>query len=249
MCRHLAYVGPPVRLGTLLLDPPHALVRQAWAPRRQTRGVVNADGFGLGWYVDGIAEPARHRGAGPVWADETFGELCRVVVAGGVLAAVRSATAGMPAGVAASAPFRSGRWLFSLNGALLGWPASGAALAEAAGLSGARLVGLETGSDAALLWALVADRLAAGEAPGEALRRVVGQARAVVPDGAEPHLNLLLTDGRTVLGTACGASLAWRSGPGVVLASEPYDDHPSWHDVPDGHLVEASTDGVQLHPL
>ena len=32
MCRHLAYVGEPVRLADLLLTPPHSLLRQSWAP-------------------------------------------------------------------------------------------------------------------------------------------------------------------------------------------------------------------------
>jgi Histidine-specific methyltransferase, SAM-dependent len=43
VCRHLAYVGSPVRLGSLLTDPPpHSLVHQAWAPRAQRHGTVNA---------------------------------------------------------------------------------------------------------------------------------------------------------------------------------------------------------------
>ena len=33
MCRHLAYLGPPVPLRAVLIDPPHSLYRQAWAPR------------------------------------------------------------------------------------------------------------------------------------------------------------------------------------------------------------------------
>jgi glutamine amidotransferase len=49
MCRHLAYLGPPVPLGRLLLDPPHGLLHQSWAPRRQRNGALNADGFGVGW--------------------------------------------------------------------------------------------------------------------------------------------------------------------------------------------------------
>ena len=35
MCRHLAYLGPPTTLAELLLHPPHSLLRQSWAPRRQ----------------------------------------------------------------------------------------------------------------------------------------------------------------------------------------------------------------------
>jgi L-histidine N-alpha-methyltransferase len=120
VCRHLAYVGEPVRLGRLLIDPPHSLVVQSYRSRRQTHGAVNADGFGVGWYPqeyrDGQPDnadlrPARHRGAGPVWANETFADLCRVIHSSGALAAVHSATAGIAHGPAA--PFRAGRWLFS----------------------------------------------------------------------------------------------------------------------------------------
>ena len=47
MCRHLAYLGPPATLRALLLDPPHGLGTQAWAPRRQCHGTMNVDGFGV----------------------------------------------------------------------------------------------------------------------------------------------------------------------------------------------------------
>jgi glutamine amidotransferase len=47
----------------VLTDPPHGLQAQAWAPRRQRHGVVNADGFGVGWDADGDPVPARYRRA------------------------------------------------------------------------------------------------------------------------------------------------------------------------------------------
>ena len=50
MCRHLAYVGPPVPLARVLTEPAHSLYEQSWAPARQRHGTVNADGFGVGWY-------------------------------------------------------------------------------------------------------------------------------------------------------------------------------------------------------
>ncbi|HEU0128797.1 MAG TPA: ergothioneine biosynthesis protein EgtC, partial [Pseudonocardiaceae bacterium] len=47
MCRHLAYLGPPLDLATLLLDPPHSLLRQTYAPAdMRGGGTVNVDGFG-----------------------------------------------------------------------------------------------------------------------------------------------------------------------------------------------------------
>src|SRR5689334_25418700 len=120
MCRHLAYLGPPATLRALLLDPPHGLGTQAWAPRRQCHGTVNADGFGVGWYAEGDPVPARYRRAGPIWADLSFADLARVVCSGAVLAAVRDATLSGADAEAAAAPYAAGPWLFSHHGAVNG---------------------------------------------------------------------------------------------------------------------------------
>jgi gamma-glutamyl hercynylcysteine S-oxide hydrolase len=238
MCRHLAYVGPAVRASTLLTEPPHSLVRQAWAPRRQVNGIMNVDGFGLGWYVDGDPQPARHRGVGPVWGDETFLDLARTVRTTALLAAVRSATEGMAHGRAASAPFRSGRWLFSHNGALTGWPGSGVDLVKELGAE--RLLRMEAPTDAAALWALTLERLERGTPLPEALADVVRRAG----ESCAGRINLLATDGSTIAATTWGASLSWReSDGGVLVASEPHDDSSAWQDVPDGRLLTAT-----IHP-
>ena len=81
MCRHLAYLGPPASLRSVLIDPPHGLYRQAWAPRRQRHGTVNADGFGVGWYAPDDPDPARYRRAVPIWGDESFADVARVTSA------------------------------------------------------------------------------------------------------------------------------------------------------------------------
>ncbi|MDP9826961.1 glutamine amidotransferase [Kineosporia succinea] len=237
-------MGPPVRVGELVADPPHALTRQAWAPRRQTHGIMNVDGFGLGWYVEGDAVPARHRGDGPVWGDETFADLARTVRTTGLLAAVRSGTEGMVSGRGAAAPFRAGRWLFSHNGALPGWPASGAELVK--DLAPERLLRLDAPTDAAALWALTLDRLDAGLTPGEALRHVTR--RALETTGG--RVNLLLTDGQRIAATTAGASLCYRhTHGGVVVASESYDEETDWHDVPDDRLLTVERGEVTVEQL
>ena len=58
---------------------------------------------------------------------------------------------------------RSGRWMFSHNGIVAGWPESVADLAR--GLPIEDLVTLDAPTDSALLWALVRHRLRGG-APG-----------------------------------------------------------------------------------
>ena len=179
MCRHVAYLGAPATLRAVLVEPPHGLYTQAWAPRFQRHGTVNADGFGVGWYAAGDPQPARYRRAGPIWADESFADLARVTRSGAILAAVRDATPGSAEGAAAAAPFASGRWLFSHNGRVDGWPESAAGLAVT--LPAAALLGLEARVDSALLWALVLDRLrrglAAGPGPGRYRRGAAGRGR------------------------------------------------------------------------
>jgi len=243
MCRHLAYLGPPVSLAELLLDPPYGLLRQSWAPRRQEHGRLNADGFGVGWYVSADPVPARYRRDRPMWTDANLAELARVIRSGAVLAAVRSGTDGMGHAEGAAAPFRDGRWLFSHNGALPGWPQCATALA--AQLPPERLLHLDAPSDSALLWAMTHARLDDGVTLAEALRGTV--AAAAVP-GA--RLNRLASDGTTIAATTWGDTLCWRADRrGVVVASEPFDDAPGWHDVPDRTLLTATPDGVRINPL
>ncbi len=91
MCRHLAYIGPPVALRSLLFDAPHALVHQARTPRFQHAGPDNPDGWGVAWGSD---PSERYRTAIPMWDDVAFAGPER---AGGVLAAARYATRGLDA--------------------------------------------------------------------------------------------------------------------------------------------------------
>jgi gamma-glutamyl hercynylcysteine S-oxide hydrolase len=247
MCRHLAYLGPPATLRSVIIDPPHGLYRQAWAPRRQRHGTVNADGFGVGWYAPGEQDPVRYRRAEPIWGDESFADVARVTRSGALLAAVRCATAGTAPGPASVAPFASGRWLFSHNGRIDGWPESAAGLA--ATLPADVLLGLEARVDSALLWALVRHRLHLGLGPADALTDTVAALRAA---GVTGRFNFMLTDGRVIAATAAGDTLWYRSGasrPAVVVASEPGDDEAGWAEVPDGSVVTATPGQVSVAGL
>ncbi|MFH9399336.1 ergothioneine biosynthesis protein EgtC [Streptomyces sp. NPDC017638] len=246
MCRHLAYLGPDEPLGRLLVEPAHGLYRQSWAPRRQRYGTVNADGFGVGWYAPGDPAPARYRRSGPIWADLSFADLARVVRSGAVLAAVRDATLAGADAEAAAAPFAAGRWLFSHNGLIAGWPDAAAPLVSA--LPPVELLSLQARTDSAFVWALVLHRLRAGQAPERALGEPVRELARAAPAS---RLNLLLTDGATITATTWGDSLWYRAEPGrsTVVASEPYDDDPLWREVPDRTVLTASRTGVLLAPL
>jgi gamma-glutamyl hercynylcysteine S-oxide hydrolase len=246
VCRHLAYLGPPRPLSALVLEPPWGLLRQSYAPRdMRGGGTVNADGFGAGWYPEPGAAPRRYRSDRPLWSDTSFAELAGATRSGAVLAAVRSATTGMPVVSTAAAPFTDGRVLFSHNGVVRGWPGTLAGLA--AELPVTDLLTLDAPTDSALLWALVRHGLRSGAAAPDVLASVVGRVAAAAPDS---RLNLLLTDGETVVATAWAHALSVRSAPGeVTVASEPHDELPGWTAVPDRHLVVARPGGFTATPL
>lgn len=226
MCRHLGWLGDPVSVAELVLDPPHGLRVQSYAPRRQKYGRINADGWGVGFF-DG-PQVRRWRSALPLWGDASFASVAPALRSGCFIAAVRSATAGMPIEAGAVSPFTDGCWLLSHNGvinrAVLPMP-----------------TGAESTVDSAILAAVIFDR---------GLDRL---ADSVVEFGlADPNarLNILAGNGSRLLATTWGDTLSvLEHDDGVVLASEPYDDQPGWRDVPDRHLIEVDNGDVALTPL
>jgi glutamine amidotransferase len=246
VCRHLAYLGPLVPLARLLFDPPHSLAHQAWAPREMRgSGTINADGFGVGWFPDPDRPPVRVRRDRPIWTDPDLPGLAERTAAAAALAAVRSASPGMPVVATACAPFGADRWLFSLNGRVAGWPGSVAALAEK--LPVVDLLAVPAPVDAALLWALLWHRLRDGAEPVAAVSAVVCEVAAAAPGS---RLNLLLADPHQIVATTVGHALAVRhDGGSVLVSSEPLDDDPAWRPLPDGLIAVATRSGVDLAPL
>jgi glutamine amidotransferase len=228
VCRHLAWLGAPRKLAALVLDGEHSLLVQSYRPRRQAHGTINADGWGVGFYSPGRDEPARWRSPRPLWNEVSFASVAPVLSSGCVVAAVRSATVGMPVDEASAAPFTDGRWLLSHNGVVdrdvLG-PQPHA----------------ESMCDAAMLAAYVFDRGA------EQLGKLVVEVGTRDP-GA--RLNLLATDGSRLLATTWGDTLSvLRTDDGVLVASEPTDDDPRWADVPDHSLVDVTGNRVTITEL
>ncbi|MDA3631072.1 ergothioneine biosynthesis protein EgtC [Saccharopolyspora sp. WRP15-2] len=245
MCRHVGYLGSAVALSDLLLEPEHSLLEQAFAPAdMRGGGTINADGFGVGWYRED-GSTARYRSAAPMWTDQSFRDIAGEVRSGAVVAAVRSATVGMPVVPDACAPFTDGRWLFSHNGRVTGWPDSVAKLA--ARLDVVDLLKMEAATDSALLWALLRQRLLDGAEPAVAMSELVGEVAAAAPDS---RLNLLLSDGSRVVATTWTHSLWVRRGSAAVtVASEPFGARDGWCEVPDRSVVVAEADDVQVRPL
>lgn len=228
MCRHLAYLGPPIALRSLLFDAPHSLCEQGARPWHQAPGRVNKDGWGVGWYTgDGVIDDRYYRTTTSMWDDREFPY--RDVESGAFVAAARLASPGATLAPIGNAPFRADGWLFSLNGYVKGFP-EGIGDELRAGLSERRRAAIVGDADTEVLFALVLDRLERGSAPAAALASVVRQVAALT----DAKLNLLLTDGRALHGTRFGNSLFGRAS---TIASEPLDEPDDWREIPEASLV------------
>ena len=235
MCRHLGWLGAPRSLHELVLGPPRGLLVQSYAPRRQAHGRLNADGWGVGFWPAApdagpatYDRPARWRSPRPLWSDASFASVSPALRSGCVVAAVRSATEGMPADETAAAPFLHDGYLVSHNGRV-----------DRAVLP--RRPEAESVCDSALLAAHVV---------GQGLDRLADTLREVAAADPVARLNLLLGDGERLVATTWGDTLSLLElDDGTVLASEPWDDDPRWRDLPDRHLVEVTRDGVTVTPL
>ncbi|QYJ16881.1 Gamma-glutamyl-hercynylcysteine sulfoxide hydrolase [Rubrobacter xylanophilus DSM 9941] len=258
-----AYVGERrIPLSALVLESGHSLLVQSYAPREMRSGVVNADGFGVGWYapeVDG--EPAVYRSVRPIWTDRSFASIAPRVLSPTVFAAVRSATPGLPAEESGVPPFASGRHLFMHNGAVEDFRRSAMRRLRDT-LSDESYAGLLGVSDSETIFACLLDRLRdSPEDLAGALRETAAHLfRTCAELGVEATLNLAVTDGETMVFTRCstdgpGNSLyfledAGTFREGVAVASEPLDETSGWREVPDRHLLSAGrSTGAALEPL
>lgn len=231
MCRHLGWLGDPVSVASLVLEPANGLVVQSYAPRRQKHGLMNADGWGVGFFSSDVPDgtPRRWRSATPLWGDASFASVAPALRGGCIVAAVRSASVGMPIEATASAPFTDGTWLLSHNG-----------LVDRAVLP--LSAHAESTNDSALLAALIFER---------GLDRLADTIAEVAAADPNARLNILAGNGSQLIATTWGDTLSvLRRADGTVLASEPYDDDPRWQELPDRHLISVGGGAdVELIPL
>lgn len=231
MCRHLGWLGDPVSVASLVLEPANSLLVQSYAPRRQKHGLMNADGWGVGFFSSDVPDgtPRRWRSATPLWGDASFASMAPALRGGCIVAAVRSASIGMPIEATASAPFTDGTWLLSHNG-----------LVDRAVLPLSRHA--ESTNDSALLAALIFER---------GLDRLADTLAEVAAADPNARLNILAGNGSRLIATTWGDTLSvLRRDDGTALASEPYDDDPRWQELPDRHLISVVVGSdVELTPL
>jgi ergothioneine biosynthesis protein EgtC len=202
MCRFTLYLGPPIRLDSLLIEPSHSLILQSFRSSEREEP-LNGDGFGVGWYAPELGEqPALFRSITPAWNNANLRSLAGVVASPCVLAHVRAASAGMAVAEANCHPFQRDRYLFMHNGHIGSF--RGVRRHLLASLCEEAFHLIQGSTDSEHLFAVFMDELmnANAEDPhalAVSLNRAVWRVVDLVEElgGAHPsYLNLAVADGR-----------------------------------------------------
>lgn len=279
MCRHLAYLGPPVSLASLVLEPSHSLYEQSWAPNdMRGGGSVNADGFGLAWYAEPppAAAPSTAPAAGPTTP-------AAPVIAGSASSSPAPREARQPVRYRRNVPIWADDNLPGLAGSI----SSGAVLAAVRNGT----VGMQLGESAVAPFRVgdwlfshngmitgwpdstvkLAEQLPTAEllrldAPTDSallcalianrLRDGTTPADAVASvvrevEAAAPgsRLNLLLTDGAQLVATTWTHSLWVRTTADSISVSSEPFGDGGWDEVPDHSLLVATATTLRITPM
>ncbi|MFZ6747761.1 class II glutamine amidotransferase [Undibacterium sp. Ren11W] len=118
MCRFTLYLGPAIRLSSLLIKPAHSLIHQSTHAAERSEP-LNGDGFGIGWYAPRLSkEPAVFHSVTPAWNNRNLHSISNVLASPCVFAHVRAATEGSDVHMANCHPFKYGRYLLMHNGSI-----------------------------------------------------------------------------------------------------------------------------------
>ena len=208
MCRFCLYLGPPLRVSSLVTEPGHSLIHQSYRSQEREEP-LNGDGFGLAWYAPEIGpEPAVFRSTTPAWNNRNLLDLARVVCSPCVLAHVRAATRYAAVTENNCHPFRYGRFAFMHNGDVGGFGSVRRPLLDS--LSDESFGAIQGNTDSEHVFALLLDHVR-GRSGAESADALAGAMRATIErvvelvrrygGGAPSYLNMALTDGRRAVVT------------------------------------------------
>lgn len=255
MCRLLAYLGEPRLLSDVLVGPTHSLIVQSYQPQEMTCGVVNADGFGVGWYhAQRLTPPFTYKNTLPIWNDPNLSQIGRYVESGCILANIRSATESYSVSLANCQPFTHQHLTFIHNGFIQNFrqtlyrPLVDRLPPEIHGL-------LMGSTDSEHIFGLFLDHWQRLHSLAAALRATIQELNIMAQEaGTGFSANIAISDGyqlvasryaRSANGTLpVVPSLYWQKKDGITIASEPLEpDQPHWQAVPTQSLLHI---GAQL---
>lgn len=95
MCRLVAYLGRPILMEKLLIEPKNSLINQSFNAK-EIEEPLNGDGFGVGWYNQILsAVPATFKSITPAWNNQNLKSIAPLVKSTCFMAHVRAATVGV----------------------------------------------------------------------------------------------------------------------------------------------------------
>jgi len=267
----------PTKVECTLVHAQNALLLQSQSDQR---GKSHPHGWGISAYQG--ERPWCERHALAAYEDAHFSATAERIYAKTVVAHIRMATVGKI--VAENThPFVHGVWTFAHNGTVTAFPALEGAMAEETGPRLQRFRAGTTDSEQLFLWLLARMERAglSAEAPcndATVLERVVASSLASMAPrceqaGAETEarLNVILTDGSTLVATRWNQSLWWVYRQGVrdceicgiphvehdpstdyravIVASEPISNE-DWREVPDRSVLSVDPAiGTTIEPI
>ena len=224
MCRFTLYLGPSIRMSSLVTEPRNSLIHQSFESQEREEP-LNGDGFGVAWYTsEHEEEPALFRSITPAWNNANLHSIARVVKSHCILAHVRAATRARSVSEDNCHPFTWSRYAFMHNGDLGGFSALRRPLLET--LSDEAFDAIHGGTDSEHLFALFVDerrkrrsRRAGPEGLAQSLERAIGRALELsrrLGKGEPSFLNLAVSDGECAIATRF-ASLEGHPGESLYL--------------------------------
>ncbi len=262
MCRLLGYIGSSIPLDYILSKPEHSLIVQSYKPLEMNSGVVNADGFGIGWYhPDKETNPFIYKNVIPIWNDVNLPSLGRYVETGCVLGYVRSATAGQTVDMSNCQPFESNQLLFIHNGKIDNFKQTlMRPICEL--LSDTAYKSIKGSTDSEHFFALFLDEQLKN--PDDPLEQALQRALLKLDELAKSHqvsasANIIISDGERLIaarfasGIEC-PSLYWTRDDlaypkSVIIASEPIFKG-DWHRFSEQSILSVGQDlEIEIHQL
>ena len=224
------------------------MIKQAWDPKELREAVLNADGFGLGWYNQ--SQPARYRQHIPIWNDANLRDICTSIQRPLWLAMVRSATPGLGTHHFNTQPFAYQQWLYLHNGYIENFPDKIRSCFRRV-LEDQCQDLIQGDTDSEYIFALLLQHLSQNQQPSDAIRNCLMHIEELIGD-RRALLNILVTDGKAIYATKhaihglCPSFYLAHQHPGFsggsLIASEALDKHPCWQTLPDHSLVKLLPD-------
>lgn len=219
-------------------------MEQSYRPREMLTAELNADGFGVGWYLDS-GVPGVYTNPMPIWSDTNLAHIGRAFESRMWLGSVRSATPGQPVNQANTHPFLVGDLLFSHNGFIHDF-FDGPRSAMRRYLDSEHDAAIRGSTDSEHIFAALRQELVGAADIPDALRSLFGRLENLL-DGTYGLFNLLIADGTRVYATrhAIGHSSpslyvgsdAALFPDGWLIASEPFSTGADWQPVAEHQLV------------